>query len=111
MIPGKRGSRVIVQEVQYFGLTKWLREFGADQGLRVVTVPTVISTACARRSSSRPRSNLSDGASLAMRAYLLKLRLVGQSGGYARLNSPGSWDGTHPCQEPKKEDNKYQLPE
>jgi len=29
-----------------------------------------------------------------MRAYLLKLRLVGQSGGYARLNSPGSWDGT-----------------
>jgi len=33
------GSRVIVQEVQYFGLTKWLREFGADQGLRVVTVP------------------------------------------------------------------------
>lgn len=32
-------SRVVVQEVQYFGLTKWLREFGADQGLRVVTVP------------------------------------------------------------------------
>ncbi len=29
-----------------------------------------------------------------MRAYLLKLRLVGQSGGYARLISPGSWDGT-----------------
>jgi cystathionine gamma-synthase len=32
------GSRVVVQEVQYFGLTKWLREFGADQGLRIVTV-------------------------------------------------------------------------
>ncbi|HEV2773227.1 MAG TPA: hypothetical protein VGV57_10455, partial [Thermoleophilaceae bacterium] len=40
--------------------------------------------------SSSSARNLSDGATLAMRAYLLKLRLVGQSGGYARLNFPRS---------------------
>ena len=34
------GSRVIVPQVMYFGLTKWLRTFGADQGLEVVEVPT-----------------------------------------------------------------------
>ncbi|BCJ40857.1 cystathionine gamma-synthase [Actinoplanes ianthinogenes] len=33
------GSRVVVPEVKYFGLTKWLRTFGADQGLTVVEVP------------------------------------------------------------------------
>ncbi|MEV4824276.1 aminotransferase class I/II-fold pyridoxal phosphate-dependent enzyme [Micromonospora sp. NPDC049274] len=34
------GSRVVVPQVMYFGLTKWLRTFGVDQGLDVVEVPT-----------------------------------------------------------------------
>jgi cystathionine gamma-synthase len=34
------GSRVVVPEVMYFGLTRWLREFGTAAGLRVVEIPT-----------------------------------------------------------------------
>lgn len=34
------GSRVVVPEVMYFGLTRWLREFGAPHGLEVIEVPT-----------------------------------------------------------------------
>ncbi|WP_029288532.1 PLP-dependent aspartate aminotransferase family protein [Cellulomonas sp. HZM] len=33
------GSRVVVPEIMYFGLTRWLREFGGVQGLDVVEVP------------------------------------------------------------------------
>jgi cystathionine gamma-synthase len=33
------GARVVVPEIMYFGLTRWLREFGTAQGLRVVEVP------------------------------------------------------------------------
>jgi cystathionine gamma-synthase len=34
------GSRVVVPEVMYFGLTRWLREFGSGYGLDVVEVRT-----------------------------------------------------------------------
>jgi cystathionine gamma-synthase len=33
------GSRVVVPRTMYFGLTKWLVEFGPDRGLDVVQVP------------------------------------------------------------------------
>ena len=33
------GSRVVVPSIMYFGLTRWLREFGTPRGLRVVEVP------------------------------------------------------------------------
>ncbi len=34
------GSRVVVPQTMYFGLTAWLREFGPVHGLDVATVPT-----------------------------------------------------------------------
>jgi cystathionine gamma-synthase len=34
------GARVVVPDVMYFGLTRWLREFGAAAGLDVIEVPT-----------------------------------------------------------------------
>ncbi|HEY6798083.1 MAG TPA: PLP-dependent aspartate aminotransferase family protein [Kineosporiaceae bacterium] len=34
------GSRVVVPDVMYFGLTAWLRRFGTEAGLDVVEVPT-----------------------------------------------------------------------
>ncbi|WP_432003013.1 trans-sulfuration enzyme family protein [Streptomyces sioyaensis] len=33
------GARVVVPQTMYFGLTKWLREFGPQRGLEVVQVP------------------------------------------------------------------------
>ncbi|MFE3548525.1 trans-sulfuration enzyme family protein [Streptomyces kronopolitis] len=33
------GARVVVPQAMYFGLTKWLREFGPQRGLEVVQVP------------------------------------------------------------------------
>ncbi|MCS0638174.1 PLP-dependent aspartate aminotransferase family protein [Streptomyces sp. LP05-1] len=33
------GARVVVPETMYFGLTKWLLEFGGERGLEVVRVP------------------------------------------------------------------------
>jgi cystathionine gamma-synthase len=33
------GARVVVPETMYFGLTKWLREFGTQRGLEVVQAP------------------------------------------------------------------------
>ncbi|WP_407555169.1 PLP-dependent aspartate aminotransferase family protein [Streptomyces sp. Pv4-95] len=33
------GARVVVPQTMYFGLTKWLLEFGAQRGLEVVRVP------------------------------------------------------------------------
>jgi cystathionine gamma-synthase len=33
------GSRVVVPQTMYFGLTKWLLEFGGPRGLEVVAVP------------------------------------------------------------------------
>ncbi|MEW1889413.1 PLP-dependent aspartate aminotransferase family protein [Streptomyces sp. NPDC085659] len=33
------GSRVVVPRTMYFGLTKWILEFGTEQGLEVVQVP------------------------------------------------------------------------
>ncbi|MET9529785.1 PLP-dependent aspartate aminotransferase family protein [Streptomyces sp. NPDC006649] len=33
------GARVVVPQTMYFGLTKWLLEFGGERGLRVVRVP------------------------------------------------------------------------
>lgn len=35
-----KGSRVVVPQTMYFGLTRWLREFGPQLGLDVVAVPT-----------------------------------------------------------------------
>ncbi|MFI0808752.1 trans-sulfuration enzyme family protein [Streptomyces echinatus] len=37
VLPG--GSRVVVPRTMYFGLTKWLTEFGPQRGLEVVQVP------------------------------------------------------------------------
>jgi cystathionine gamma-synthase len=36
----KPGDRVVVPEVMYFGLTRWLQEFGMAQGLIIERVPT-----------------------------------------------------------------------
>ncbi len=58
---------------------------GAEAGDPIHGVDVAVDPARTPSSSRRSRSL---GATLAMRAYLQKLRLVGQSGGYARLTFP-----------------------
>jgi len=45
------GARVVVPDVMYFGLTRWLREFAAPAGIECVEVPTgdiaALEAACA----------------------------------------------------------------
>ena len=66
-----------------------------EPGVRAPSRPTVSigssSPATPASTSSSSRRNLSLGATFSMRAYLHRLVLSGQSGGYARdIKSPGS---------------------
>ncbi|HEV2639834.1 MAG TPA: PLP-dependent aspartate aminotransferase family protein [Actinocrinis sp.] len=48
------GSRVVVPQTMYFGLTKWLLEFGPQNSLEVVRVPTGDTAALAAAVAAAP---------------------------------------------------------